>query len=145
MANWSKKPGDKIAVGRGVLRKLANSGVWHFHHKNPRGRWTSRSTGHRDKTGAISWAEALSLGLTKAEFGIKDVEDTKTSISIRRALVMWLRYQETQNSRTTYRSYRSISRKLCRFLKKTGVSELRDLSRETMMDYRAWCLKLKNS
>jgi len=145
VANWSKKLGDKIAVGRGVLRKLATSGVWHFHHKDPRGRWTSRSTGHRDKTGAIRWAEALSLGLTKAEFGIKDVEEAKTSISIRRALVMWLRYQKTQDSRTTYRSYRSVSRKLCRFLKKDGVSELCDLSRETMMGYRAWCLKLKNS
>lgn len=145
MANWSKKSDDKIAVGRGVLRKLATSGVWHFHHKDPRGRWTSRSTGHRDKTGAVRWAEASSLGFTKAEFGIEDAEDTVATISIRRALAMWLRYQKTQNSRTTYRSYRSISRKLCRFLRTAGVREFRELSRETMMQFRAWCLKLRNS
>ncbi|MEE9297339.1 MAG: tyrosine-type recombinase/integrase [Phycisphaerae bacterium] len=58
---------------------------------------------------------------------------------------MWLRYQKTQNSRTTHRSYRSISRKLCRFLRTAGVPKLCELSRETMMKYRAWCLKLNNS
>lgn len=145
MANWSKKLGDKIAVGRGVLRKLATSGVWHFHHKNARGRWTSRSTGHHDKTGAIRWAEALSLGFTKTEFGIEDVEPAETTVSIRRALVLWIRYQNSQNSRTTHRSYRSISRKLCRFLRTVDVREFRELSRGTMMEFRAWCLRIGNS
>jgi site-specific recombinase XerD len=42
-------------------------------------------------------------------------------------------------------AYRSISRKLCRFLRTTGDREFPELSRETMMQFRVWCLKLKNS
>ena len=29
MGNWSKDKADKILVGRGILRKLLTSGVWH--------------------------------------------------------------------------------------------------------------------
>jgi len=84
MARWSKKPKDNIPVGRGRLRKLLPSGVWHFFHRNAGGRWVSRSTSHRDKAGAIRWAEAFSLNLTKAQFGIaKPTERVKAPTVIR--------------------------------------------------------------
>ena len=61
MGKWSKDQEDNVAVARGRLRKLLPARVWHFHYKDDSGKWVSRSTGHRDKTGAVRWAESFSL------------------------------------------------------------------------------------
>ena len=86
MPRWSHDSRDHVRVGRGTLRKLAASGVWHFHHKDAAGKWTSISTGHRDKEGAIEWANGYSLQLTQREFGLDESAKKVTNDRIEDAI-----------------------------------------------------------
>jgi len=145
MPKWSKKPKDTILVGRGTLRKLATGGIWHFHHKNEYGEWTTRSTSHRDRAGAVKWAEAYSLSLTREEFGLGNTKKLSGDDDINKAIDEWLAYQHTQNKRKTHRSYTSIMRKLRKFLTtKPGLRRLRNITVETILEYREWALGIGN-
>jgi integrase len=154
MANWSKRPDDIIACGRGKLRKLLPCGVWHFRHHAGDGKWRYKSTGHRDRKGAVAWAEAFSMQLTREEFtgtpgtGSPAVPTplAATAPTVLRALALWLRYQRQQNRPNTGKSYRSIARKFWRFLKLLGIRQLIQIDRALMMKFRGHCLrKLSNS
>jgi len=145
MATWSKKPKDNLAVARGRLRKLLPSGVWHFHFKDSDDRWVSRTTHHRDKLGAIRWAEAHSLDLTKAEFGLDKPSPSKPAPTVVRGLVQWLRYHRQQSSDETVKSYHSIGLKFWRFLRSIDSRRFDQITRETMMQFRTHCLEKRNS
>ena len=128
---------DTILAGRGRLRKLAASGIWHSHHNQEYGEWTSRSTGHRAKGGAVQWAEAYSLSLTREEVGLGNSKKLTGDDDINKAIEEWLAYQYTQNKRKTHRSYTSIMRKLHTFLTtKPGSRRLRNITIETILEYR---------
>src|SRR5436853_3023169 len=94
MPNWSKNKEDKILVGIGVLRRLAMSGVWHFHFKDERGEWVTKSTGHRDRAGAATWAQAYSMDETRRKFGIAP-KAVRADDDAEKALDEWLEYQQT--------------------------------------------------
>lgn len=144
MAEWSKDKNDKIMVGRGILRKLLPGGVWHFFHKNDAGRWVSTTTGHRDRAGAITWAQAFSLDETRRQFGVT-TKVVRVNDDANSRLDEWLAYQRTQNSRYTVRTYSSIVKKFKKFLsEKAKLRRLRDINSAVMMDYRAWALALGN-
>ncbi len=68
MANWSKNPEHNFRCGRGRMRRLADSGVWHFFFRDLNGKWRDKSTRHTDRGGAVKWAEAFSMCLTREEF-----------------------------------------------------------------------------
>lgn len=141
MPKWNSESSDRIAVGRGRLRKLLASGVWHFMFKNEHGEWTSRSTGHRDKRGAIRWAEAFSMRLTGTEFGLTQPEKHKGDDLIGPAFDEWLDYQKVQNTFYTWRSYRSIVKKFREFLAtKPRIKRLRHVTADTAMEFRRWAV-----
>lgn len=145
MGNWSKKLEDKVNVGRGTLRKLMPKGVWHFHYKNDRGEWTTKSTQHKDKGGAVEWAEAFSLKLTRTDWGIAEPQPVKADDRIEPALKEWLEYQRTQNSFCTHRSYSSIVAMFKEFLAtKPALKRLRDVTTEVMFQFRQWALDQGN-
>lgn len=144
MANWSKKLEDNVPVGRGRLRKLLPSGVWHFHFRSEHGKWVSRATRHRDRAGAIRWAEAFSMNLTRTEFNPTPTAIPVKAPTVVRAIVTWLRYQRQQNTSNTYRSYRTIALKFWRFLKSRGITRFAELTRDVMLTFRTWCLARKN-
>jgi integrase len=146
MGSWSKDPEDRIPAGRGTLRKLMPSGVWHLHYKSDRGIWVTRSTGHHDRTGAVKWAEAFSMNLTRSEFGLPDPERPKADDLIGPAIDEWLTYQKGQNKPYTHRSYRSIAAKFRKFLEtRPPIKRLRDLTPEIMLEYRQWALDRGNA
>lgn len=146
MGNWSKDAKDRVQVGRGTLRKLLPSGVWHFHFRNDDGEWTTRSTRHRDKGGAIKWAEAFSTRLTQDEFGIAVPAKPSKDDQIEPALTEWLTYQKAQNKPSTHRTYSSIGSKFRRFLKtKPGLKRLREITIETILAFRQWAVDAGNT
>lgn len=146
MPRWSSDPDDKIAVGRGKLRKVVGSGVWHFHFKNDRGKWVSLSTGHHDRRGAVQWAEALSMQLTQTEFGFALPPRLKGEDRIGPALDQWLEYQKDQNRPYTHRSYRSIAKKFKKFIEtRRNVKRLGDVTTDVILEFRRWALAKGNS
>ena len=90
--------------------------MWHFHFKNDRGEWTSKSTCHRDKKGAVQWAEAFSSELTRSEWGIAKPERLHGNDAITESLDAWLEYQKVQTPRTTYRGHVSVIKMFKLFL-----------------------------
>jgi len=154
MANWSKKADDIIPCGRGRLRKLMPCRIWHFRHRAADGKWRYKSTGHHDRKGAICWAEAFSMRLTRAEFtGIpaegrsvaSRAAQAAVTPSIRRGLVSWLRYQKQQNEENTVRSYRTIGVKYARFLRLLGIRRFDQIDRAVMMKFREHCVSKLNN
>ncbi|MCH8970422.1 MAG: hypothetical protein IIA66_15050, partial [Planctomycetes bacterium] len=57
-------------------------------------RWRSISTSHTDKNGAVEWALAFSLNLTRTQLGVIDPDEIITNEPIRRAIAEYLRYIE---------------------------------------------------
>jgi integrase len=148
MPNWSNAPNDKVLVGRGVLRKLLPSRVWHFHYKDTDkgNHWTSKSTSHRDKDGAIEWATGFSLKLTRREQGLPEPEKKPTNDLANTAIQDWLRYQRSQNSSYTVRTYTSVTANFERFLKEhKSVKRLGEIDAALIVDFRDWHLKRGNS
>ncbi len=146
MSKWSSKNTDRIAVGRGRLRKLAKSGVWHFHYKNQDGGWTSRSTQHHDKAGAIRWAESFSMQLTGSELGLQRPKGQVGKELISPALEEWLQSQRAHHAGTTRSSYASIVKKFATFLEtQPAVTQLRHLTADVAIAFRDWAMALGNS
>ena len=117
----------------GVCAGFSRAAWWHFHFKDLSGKWVSRSTGHRDKRGATRWAEAHSLQLTDQQFRHDSPPDDNAALvpapSVGRILALWLRYHREQSSEETLRTYRSIARKLLRFLRERGIRDIAAMTR----------------
>lgn len=145
MPSWSKRSKDKIYAGRGVLRKLASNGVWYFHYRDERGIWRSRSTRHRDKKGALLWAEGCSLHLTRVEWGLPEMPSLRADDQVNAALDAWLDYQKTQNTRYTHRSYKSVAAVFRAFLEgRRSLQHLPAITTEVILHFRQWCLDRGN-
>ncbi|MBP7746958.1 MAG: site-specific integrase [Phycisphaerae bacterium] len=143
MPKWSKNEQDKVHAGRGILRKLKR--IWHFHFRDERGVWRSLSTRHRDKKGALLWAEGMSLKLTRAEFGLPEPPALRADDRVESALDGWLEYQRVQNTPNTYSSYRSIVAGFRKFLStKRSITRLPSITTETVLDFRQWSLDQGN-
>jgi integrase len=139
MPRWSKDPRDKLREGRGTLRKHVVSRVWHFQYKNSDCRWRSVSTGHTDKDGAIEWARAFSLNLTRMELGVVNPDEKVTNEPIRRAVDEYLEYIEDQRKPNTLRTYRSSMNNLLRFLEtRPNLRRLDQFDQNEVLRYRDW-------
>jgi integrase len=146
MSKWSNKSADRIAVGRGRLRKLAKSGVWHFHYQNQDGNWTSKSTKHRDKAGATRWAETLSVQLSGDDLGLARPKGQVGKDVIMPALEEWLTSQRVHHTEATRTSYASIVKKFGTFLEtKPKVKRLRHFTTDVAFAFRGWAIAQGNS
>jgi len=129
-----------------VLRKLLPSGVWHFHHKTAAGPWTSTSTKHRDKDGAIEWAEGFSLKLTRDEHGLAERARKPSNDLVETSVKEWLAYHREQSKTSTSRTYASVTSNFLTFLKsRPGCTRLGDVDREVILAFRQWHLGEKNA
>jgi integrase len=139
MPRWSKDARDKVREGRGTLRKHAVSRVWHFQYKDADGRWRSVSTGHTDKDGAIEWARAFSLNLTRTELGVISPDEKVTNEPIRRAIDGYLAYIESQRKPSTLTTYRSSLNNLLSFMEtRPNLRRLDQFDQNEGLRYRDW-------
>jgi integrase len=142
--SWSSKKGDKVAVGRGWVRKLMPSGIWHYHYKHDAGKWLTISTGDRDKRGAMQWAERFSAALASGEAnGAKKVALVR--ISVTDASEKWLEYQRAKAKRTTYRTYTSIIKKFKKFCASVSLRLVSEITDESVLAFRAWAVATGNA
>lgn len=139
MPRWSKNKRDKVKVGRGTLRKHAASRAWYFQHKDEFGEWKAISTGHTDKDGAIEWATAFSLNLTRTVLGVVKPEEKVTNEQIRKAIDEYLQYVSNQRKSSTLKTYRSSLNNLLTFLDiRPSLRRLDQFGQAEVLKYRDW-------
>jgi len=139
--SWSKNPGDRHPVGRGVLRKHTKGRVWYFHFKDEHGEWRSVSTGHRDKAGAVEFATAKSLEMTRREHGIVPDDAEITNDTIVSASDEWLGYVKKSLKPDTHKTYRSVIGNLKKFFNdRTRVRRLEQFDKTVAMAFRDWLI-----
>ena len=126
------------------MRKHIPSGVWHFHYKDDNGDWLTRSTGDRDKRGAMKWADQLSARLASGDAqGAKKVALIRTSMAD--AIDQWLEYQRAKAKRTTFRTYSSILEKFKTFCSTISLRFIGDITEEKILAFRAWAVANGNA
>lgn len=139
MPRWSKDSRDRVKAGRGTLRKHAESRVWYFQFKNELGEWKAISTGHADKNGAIEWALAFSLNLTRTQLGIVRPNEKVTNEPIRKAIDEYLTYIANQRKPSTLKTYRSSLNNLRAFLEaRPNLRRLDQFDQAEVLRYRDW-------